>query len=355
MKIALLVPVFITGGGEVMVQRLAVHLKARGADVEVISVYAPQNTPLEEAVRQGNVPLHFLGKGQGKDPAVFLRMWKALDEIRPQVIHGHLRSTFYALPWALAHGVPVLHTIHARPDREFTAKQRKLLDTLWRLGKLHFGAISEKNRDLVAQHYGIEPENVPWVNNPVETRRYTHEDRGDDSVVYMNVGRQDANKNQALILRALPRVLEEVPGARLELLGAGPKQEQLKALARELGISQRVIFHGQVTGTENWLKNADIYISSSHSEGLPLSLLEAEAAFLPIIATRVGGVPDIVRENGFLIEDDDADALAEKMITLGRDKALRETMGQASRAIAQEYDADKCAREYLEIYRKLAE
>lgn len=353
MKIVLVVPVFITGGAEVMVQRLAVGLKERQADVEVVSIYPRQENRLEEAVEQAGVRLHFMDKQGGKDPLAMVRLWKLLNRIRPDVIHGHLRGTFYALPWAIAHNVPLIHTIHARPEREFTPRLRSILNFFRRKGKLWFMAVSERNRDLVAEFYGLEPDEVPYVNNPVDTKRYYHrENRGDGRFVYINVGRQDGNKNQILALRALPEVLRQVPNARLILVGDGPRHDELRREAEELGIQDAVEFPGETPEPEAFLAEADVYLSTSHSEGLPLSMLEAEAAGLPVIATRVGGVPDIVRENGVLIEDNDASALAKEMIRFAKDPELVRRCGAASREIVKCYDADACAERHLQLYQR---
>ena len=351
MKIVLVVPVFITGGAEVMVQRLAVGLKECRADVEVVSIYPRQGNRLEAAIEDAGIPLHFMNKRGGKDPLAMVRLWKLLNRIKPNVVHGHLRGTFYALPWAIAHNVPLIHTIHARPEREFTPRLRSILNFFRRKGKLWFMAVSERNRDLVAEFYGLEPDEDPYVNNPVDTRRYFHtENRGDGKFVYVNVGRQDGNKNQILALRALPEVLRQVPNARLILVGDGPRHDELRREAEELGIQDAVEFPGETPEPEAFLAGADVYLSTSHSEGLPLSMLEAEAAGLPVIATRVGGVPDIVRDNGVLIEDNDASALAKEMIRFAKDPELVRHCAEASREIAGEYGADRCAEGHLRVY-----
>ncbi len=354
MKIAILMPVFITGGAEIMAKRLAAHLDKKEFDVEVISIYPPQNNDLEESIRKEGIPLHFVGKEKGNELTAVIQLGKLLSEIKPDVIHSHLRSTFYALPWAAIHRVPLLHTIHNQPEKEFTPKLRKILDISHKLGILNFAAISKTNQELVSKYYNIPLDCVPWVNNPVETELYYRNlERNDQDVVYINLGRFQRTKNQAMAIHAMPEVLRHVPNAKLWLFGDGPLKSELENLISELDLTTVVSLPGQCEQPEHPLANADVYISTSHWEGLPLSILEAEAAYLPVIATRVGGVPDIVRENGVLYSDNDLDALVREMVRFGTNETLRQQAGQLSREIATEYDAEHCAQSYGQIYKKL--
>ena len=107
---------------------------------------------------------------------------------------------------------------------------------------------------------------------------------------------------------------------------------------------------GERSDVAEIVANADVYLSTSHREGLPLSILEGMAAELPVIATNVGGCADIVRENGILIQDNDQNALEREMIMLAKNPDLRNKMGNISKSIAKEYDVDVCAKKYISIY-----
>lgn len=353
MKIAIVIPVFVTGGAENMATQLAVHLRSRGADVEVISMYPRQNHPFEEKLAEAGVPVHYMDKRGHASVGAMLRLWKTLNRIRPDVVHTHIYAGFYTIPWVMTHRAVQLHTIHNQPEVEFPCLLRKFMFLCSRTDKFFFATISKRNQTLCCNYYHRYADYFPFVNNPVEISRFCHHRREDGLVRFISVGRLVPAKNQSLALRALPRVLESVPGARLVLLGDGPERDALTREAEELGIAGKVTFAGIQPKPEDFLCDADVYLLTSHVEGLPLSVLEGMAAGLPVLGTDVGGMSDIVQGNGVLIPDGDLDALVREMLRFARDPALRERFGQISKELVKAYSADACAEGYLAIYRKI--
>lgn len=353
MKIAIVIPVFVTGGAENMATQLAVHLRKAGADVEMISMYPRQDHPFEEKLSAAGVPVHYMDKQGHASVGAMLRLWKTLNRIRPDVVHTHIYAGFYTIPWVMTHRAVQLHTIHTHPAEEFPNVLRRFMYLCSKTGKLHYATISRQNQALCCACYHCPETVFPYVNNPVELERFCHHRREDGLVRFISVGRLVPAKNQSLALRALPRVLESVPGARLVLLGDGPERDALTREAEELGIAGKVTFAGIQTKPEDFLCDTDVYLLTSHVEGLPLSVLEGMAAGLPVLGTDVGGMSDIVQGNGVLIPDGDLDALVREMIRFARDPALRERFGQISKELVKAYSADACAEGYLAIYRKI--
>lgn len=352
MKIAIVVPVLITGGAETMATRLAIALKKMNNDVHLISMYPRQNSNLEHLLEENNVKVYYLGKNKHGSKKAMVDLFKLLNDIDPDVVHSHIYSTFYAIPWAMVHSGKLVHTIHTKPEQEFSNRNSKLLKLMVKLNKLILVAVSAENQQLAMEFYSIDETKVKCVNNPVDTKIYYHESAQKDKIVFINVSRQDANKNQVLAIRALKNVLNEVKNAELILVGDGTHHNVLEEEARKMGVQDCVCLMGERSDIPDILAKADVYISTSHREGLPLSILEAMAAELPVIATNVGGCSDIVRDNGVLIEDDDQAALEAAMIKLANDPQMRDKMGYASKKIALEYDAKSCAQKYLEVYRE---
>lgn len=351
MKVALMIPILVTGGAETMVTRLAVNLDRSQMDVEVISMTPRQDSVLEHTIEDAGVPVHYVKRiGLIRRRAAF-GAWKLLNEIKPDVIHSHISTTFYALPWALLHGVKVIHTIHTKPDVEFPETHINLLRLMVKLKRLILVAVSKENQLLAKQCYNAGDDQVKCVNNPVETCRYRHDaSRTDGNVVFINVSRQDENKNQILAVRAMKEVIRQVPNARMILVGDGTQHENLVREAELLGLSDVIEFPGERHDAENFLAGADVYISVSHREGLPLSMLEGMASSLPVISTNVGGISDIVRDNGVLIEDDNQEQLVREMVRFAQDAELRGECGKRSLKIAQEFDVVACADAYTSIY-----
>ena len=168
--------------------------------------------------------------------------------------------------------------------------------------------------------------------------------------MFINVSRQDVNKNQILAIRAFSDVYKQVPNAKLVLVGDGNQHDALCKAAVDLNLSDVIDLVGESSEVEQFLADADVYISTSHREGLPLSMIEAMASKLPIISSDVGGISDLIDGNGLLFKDDDKETFVKCMITLAKDKELRKEMGDKSYDIVKSFDVSKCAEKYQEIY-----
>ena len=127
--------------------------------------------------------------------------------------------------------------------------------------------------------------------------------------------------------------------------------EEAQHLSKALGIDNVVQFLGNVDNVPELFSICDVFVLPSLTEGLPVSLLEAEAAGLPVIASRIGGIPDIFNDNGYLIDVNDENALIESILSLTNDD-IRAEKGKNSKEIAKQYSADKVARKYEELYKK---
>jgi glycosyltransferase involved in cell wall biosynthesis len=144
-------------------------------------------------------------------------------------------------------------------------------------------------------------------------------------------------KGHRMFLKAAAQVAREHPTAQFVLIGDGSERAQLEALVRELGIAERVLFAGDCDHVAAWLAALDVFVLPSDFESLPNAVLEAMAAGLPVVATRVGGTPEIVEEGktGFLVDVGDAEMMSRRILDLLRDPALRRAMGEAGCARVQ--------------------
>ncbi len=166
-----------------------------------------------------------------------------------------------------------------------------------------------------------------------------------------SVARLSAVKNHALLLRAAAQALPE--DGRLLLVGDGPERARLVALARELGLSDRALFVGGRHGVPQILAALDAFALCSIAEGLPLAVLEAMAAGLPVVATAVGGVPTALTHGytGFLVPSGDAEALAARLTALRDNPALAAQMGRYGRKVTlQRYSAARMVERYMDLY-----
>ncbi len=177
-------------------------------------------------------------------------------------------------------------------------------------------------------------------------------------LVVLYAGRLRTRKAVAVLLEAVARARREVPGIALELVGDGEQRPALRAQAERLGIAGAVRFVGAVPRAEmaRRLAAADLFCLPSLYEGLPLAILEAMAAGLPVVATAVAGVPEAVDDGttGLLVPPEDADALARALAALAADPERRRRMGEAGRRkLERDFAIPRVAAAYLELWQAL--
>jgi len=170
------------------------------------------------------------------------------------------------------------------------------------------------------------------------------------------IGRLSEEKGFGLLLEAIRSVSETYSDVRLVIIGEGGERQFLEAKAAELGISERVIFPGYRVRASRYLPCFDTFVLSSLTEGLPIVILEAMQAGVPIIATKVGGVPEVLEHGkaGMLVDSSDPVALSKAMIQLMEEPALRSGLaGRARKVVQEKYSSRRMAEEYQNIYNDL--
>jgi glycosyltransferase involved in cell wall biosynthesis len=177
-----------------------------------------------------------------------------------------------------------------------------------------------------------------------------------DAFIVGQVGRLTRQKAPLDLLEAFERLARVRPDAHLVFLGDGPLRPVLEAGARSAGLEERVHILGMRRDVPQVLRAFDVLALASRWEGLPRVLPQAMAAGLPIVATRVAGVPEAVAdgENGWLVEPGDADAFGERLLRLAADPGMARRMGEAGRAKVEEFSADRMARQLERLYERLA-
>jgi glycosyltransferase involved in cell wall biosynthesis len=262
------------------------------------------------------------------------------------LLHAHIasdasfwRKALFVLParWA---GVPYILHMHGGDFERFYRERcgplgRRVLRSLYGRAAVVV-ALSERWRDALAA--AIPGVRVIVVPNPVEMPRWqAAPDRAAASVLYLGVLKEA--KGVSDLLRAWVAVSAAHPSARLVLAGSGAAAEA-RALAGELGVAERVELPGWTSGDAKaaLLRAASVFVLPSHFEALPMALLEAMAAGLPVVATRVGGIPDVIDDgrDGVLVPPGDPDALARALDDLLGDPARRRALGHEARRRARE-------------------
>jgi glycosyltransferase involved in cell wall biosynthesis len=177
-----------------------------------------------------------------------------------------------------------------------------------------------------------------------------------DAYVVGWVGRMTGVKDTGAVLEIVRATRQRGVDAVLCMVGDGPDRERLEQLAHELGIARSTYFFGYQPDVAGYYRLFDAFLLPSVNEGTPVSAIEALASGTPVVATRVGGVPDVVRDgvDGFLVGPGDTEAAAERLAALALDRELRTRLGQAGSAHARErYSVDRLVDDVDRLYRTL--
>ena len=172
------------------------------------------------------------------------------------------------------------------------------------------------------------------------------------------VGRLSEEKGVAYLIEAMPEILKEIPNISLMIIGDGPEKNNLEELVKRLNLAKNIIFRGWIPNKDlnKVYRNADIFVLPSLREGLPVVLLEAMACGTPVVASKVGGIPDIIKngENGFLIEPKNSKEFADKIIRLLLDEKLKQKFSEEGLKIVQKrFSWNVVVEKFVEIYRDL--
>lgn len=356
MKIMQIIPYFCFGGAETMCENLCYALKERGHSVEVVCLY-DRPTPISQRMEQRGLSLHFLDKKPGLDLSMFSKLTALMRREKPDVVHTHLNVIKYAAPAAHMAGVlRCVHTVHNVADQEAEGRLQKLSNGFFfRHGWAVPVALSPLVQDTVVSFYGLDAAQVPVVYNGVDVSRC--QPKQDYSLpeepVLVHIGRFNEQKNHFLLLDAFAQILRECPRCRLRLIGEGELEEAVKDYARQKELESHVEFLGSREDVSPWLHDADVFVLPSKYEGMPMTLIEAMASGVPIVASAVGGVPDMIsqEESGLLVQPQAAE-VAQVVLRLLKDQPLRQKLGRAALAQSGRFGAEHMAGCYEGIYQK---
>lgn len=363
-RVALLTSSLYTGGLERIVHDLALSLRDRGYQAEVF-VTRGLGTYAEWLERRG-VPVRDCRERPPRIPGLPIRLLRQLRRFRPDIIHGHSGTW---LPCSVAR--LVLRT----PRLVFTDHGRYLPEPRYR-ALVERGFFYRQTDELVAvsgdlanylQHFlelpappDVIPNGIdlaPFAESDPDRRRALRAEWGvsPDEVLAVAVGRLEPVKSHANLLEAVAAAGRDAPQLRLAIIGGGSLDAPLRRRAESADLRGRAMLLGERTDIPDCLGAADVFVIASDSEGLPVSLLEAMAARLPVLATSVGDVPKVLGSPpaGILVPPRDPTSLAEALVRLVADPSQRTRLGRLATERAQCYSLDACVDEYCDLYERV--
>ena len=339
-----------------MCENLTYALKKMGHRVTVVSLY-DEHTPISQRMEQAGVKILYLDKKLGLDVSMVPKLARIFRAEQPDVVHTHLDVIKYAVAAAKLAGVKhCVHTVHSVAYKEAEGRLQKLINSIYfKLGWSMPVALSPEVQETIVDFYGMRPESVPVVYNGIDLSRCREKKSYALShpASIIHVGRFDVPKNHFGLLEAFQKLRQTYPDCQLHLLGDGDLRPQIEQQVQERNLVGAVMLHGMQGQVHPYLQNADIFVLPSLYEGIPMTIIEAMGTGLPIVATEVGGIPDLVQhgETALLVPCE-TDAIWKACLTLLQDHDLREKLGKNAREASGKFSADHMAQQYCAVYQQ---
>ena len=318
-----------------------------------------------DRLRQAGVKVHSLSPHKLLPFYLASIPWRLLAD-RPDILHCHLiPSNIIAKPLGALLGVPVvINHDHTNDTRRADSRLLLALDRFSNRFASHIVAVSASCRDFLITRESIPASDVTLVPNAIDLRRFSPAAPRRDQArvelglpasarVVAGVGRLNPQKNFALFLDIAAQLASRFPGLHFLLAGDGPEEKMLREKAAALGIADRVTFSGYVADTRLVYLAADVLLMPSRYEGLPMTLLEAMAMGLPVVASQLDGIAEVIGDGreGFLVPSDDASLFVERTAALLQDAELSSRIAQNARAkIEASFSVERMTSAVEEIY-----
>lgn len=365
-KIAIFIESGGFGGAETVVLSLAEYLQETGCDIQVITL---RTGWLSESLVAKGIPWIQISSTRHLDLYLIYQLYAVLRKTKRDVLHSHLLdSNFYGAIAARLAGVSHIATdhgdVHHFNPRSFVKLKVKAISTLGS----HWCAVSRYTQEKL-EALGAPANRIGVIGNPIranttqnpDLRAQRRNDLGLDSKedwLWIHVARLDPVKDQKLMLEgfAKARSLSRTKQFLL-ILGDGSERTKLETIAKNLGLAEHVLFLGFCSDVAQWLNAADGFLLTSHSEALPMSLIEAGSYALASIGIDVGGVSEILgqgKDRGILVASRSSDDLAQQISWMVENKSSAQQMGSALQEfVRREFAPLSVVQRYVELYRSL--
>ena len=355
---------FGMGGQERVALDLALGQVRAGHRVTALSLAPAPDGPMAEQFRAAGAEAVRVARSRpGLDPVLVLRLARWIGANAVDLAHTHNRmALIYGAPAAALSGVAVVHTKHGNNPE---GGAQLLVARLAARGADAFVAVSPETAAFARRRNEVAERRLAVIPNGIElgrfrpdpaARRRVRDALGIDGAAWVvgTVGRIAEEKNQALLLRAMAPLL--APATRLVVAGDGPLLPSLSELAGALGVGAFVHLLGARRDVPDVLNALDAFVLCSDTEGLPLVIPEAMASGLPVVSTRVGGVPGVVDEGrtGFLVPPGDEEALRGRLAMLRDHPEIGAACGaQARQDAVTRFSAERMLGAYMQVYERV--
>ncbi|MFZ2088323.1 MAG: glycosyltransferase [Desulfobaccales bacterium] len=358
-----------SGGAQEAVCQLVKYGQTQRFEPEVVTLHGYGH--YWDVLRSWGVPVHSLvpqGFARAAIPFIFLKLFMLLARKRYDVVHTHLiGANVLTAPLAALYRVPVRFTHDQTMDdvRDYSLVHR-WLDGLANRFNHHVIAVSSSIRTFLCRKEKISPQKISVIYNSVDLNRFSPsadpeaQERArrkfglpPEALIVGGVGRLHYQKNFPLFLEVAAQVCARLPQAMFVIAGEGPERDALAEMSRKLGIDQRVRFLGFIKDMPALYQCLDLLLLTSHFEGTPLTVLEAMAMGVPVVASQVDGVAEVLEHDrdGLLAPPGRGEVFVDQVCGMLQDRSLRQRLSRAGQAKARRhYSAEAMVRQVEALY-----
>jgi glycosyltransferase involved in cell wall biosynthesis len=358
------------GGAEQLLAAYLRHLPELGVTAQVCVLQERDGNPIAEPIRQLGIPVRTLQVTRLRRPDAYAQVARVVSTGHTDIVHTQLEfATILGGLAAHRRNIPMISTLHtvgpAEPGLSSTLRSRTEAWALRRFAD-RIVAVSESARREYLEHLRLPPEKVVTIHNGIDIGRFRmqpsvrQEVRAElgiapEASLAVTVAVLRPSKGIDDMLAALPSAIERVPDLHYLIVGDGSARQDLERLASEQGLADRVTFAGDRSDVPRMLAAADAFVLPSHTEALPTVVAEAMAASLPVVATRVGGTPEMVdHHTGILVDPGDRQGLATAIGDVLSDSDRGRALGErGARTAGERFDIRQQAGLLVAEYREL--
>jgi glycosyltransferase involved in cell wall biosynthesis len=354
-----------SGGAEQTLARVVESLDRDRFEIRVAVLQERDGNPIADVVRSAGIPVDLVEVRRLRSLAGHLRVLRYLRRVRPEVVHTHLEfahSLGGVYGWFF--GAKVIGTVHTFAMGRESLEERRLSIMWWSLRRAHRVVIAPSRAGLDhLQSVGrIAPEKLRVMHNGVDLGHFYPGESLDLRLelgipvgipLIATVAVLRPGKGLSALVEAMDRIVSQVPNAMALFVGDGPMRSVLEAKAEESGLGGRIVFTGHREDVARLLRCADLFVLPTHEDLLPTVVAEAMGSGLPVVATRVGGLQEMVDDGvtGRLYPVGDVEALADRCVEMLTDTERARRFGSAGRARAEQlFDLKGQIRDLERLY-----
>ncbi|MEZ6122834.1 MAG: glycosyltransferase [Planctomycetaceae bacterium] len=353
------------GGAEVLVD---VMMRRHSPDFRCVVAVLDEVGEIGDRLAADGFVVEHLHRQPGIDRSCAKRLNAFADQEGAVLLHAHQYTPFFQA--MLSRGMtgqrPVVLTEHGRHFPDLPSRKRSLVNRLLLRKQDRLFGVGQAVRTALIDNEGLPADRVEVIYNGVDLKALASPTadarqriRGEfglspDDFVAIQVARLHELKDHQTAVKAIDAARKVSPDIRLLIVGDGDRRRLIEATIAERGLQQHVMLAGSRSDVADLLAASDAFLMSSISEGIPLTIIEAMAAGLPVVSTAVGGIPEMIQHNisGLLVKAGDDEALGRELVRLQQDSQLASQLAAAGRCVAAEaFSLDGMLNSYAQVYR----